>query len=85
MTYLIIIIGFLYAIYAENTSNNWEKMVSQKYCYKMCVLFGVSSIEELKQGISKCKFNHEIGYRGAWESAPAILNFIKVEDIGTIN
>lgn len=49
------------------------------------VLFGVNDIEELKGKIEKCVYNSEISYLRGWDAAPTILNYIKVEDIGTLN
>ena len=72
-------------VYVENALNEWEKMKSRKYCEKMMVLFGVGSIDELKTVIKKCTFNNEMRYLGSLEAAPAILNYIKVENIGTLN
>ena len=40
---------------------------------------------ELKGKIEKCVYNSEISYLRGWDAAPAILNYIKVEDIGTLN
>ena len=51
----------------------------------MFELFGVSSLEELKQRISKCSYDKEMRYSGSFDSAPAILNIIKLDDIGTVN
>lgn len=72
-------------IYVENKGLEWERMKSRRYCKKMEVLFGVNDIEELKGKIEKCVYNSEISYLRGWDAAPAILNYIKVEDIGTLN
>ncbi|OLA06835.1 MAG: hypothetical protein BHW12_07150 [Coprobacillus sp. 28_7] len=45
----------------------------------------LNDIEELKGKIEKCVYNSEISYLRGWDAAPAILNYIKVEDIGTLN
>ena len=42
-------------------------------------------IEELKKKIGECAYDSRIRYSDGMEAAPAILNFIKVEDIGTLN
>ena len=72
-------------IYVENKGLEWERMKSRRYCKKMEVLFGVNDIEELKGKIEKCVYNSEISYLRGCDAAPAILNYIKVEDIGTLN
>lgn len=48
-------------------------------------VIGVLNIEELKQKISKCTYESEICYRGSFGAAKAILDFIKIEDIGSMN
>lgn len=72
-------------VYAREGDNEWTRLKSRKYCEKMCVLFGVTDIDEFKQKISKCTYEREIRYSGSFDSAPAILNCIKIEDIGVIN
>ena len=61
------------------------KMKSRRYCEKMKVLFGVDCIEKLKEKISKCVYDSQMGYSDGWGAAPVILNCIKIEDIGTLS
>lgn len=72
-------------IYTEEGIQEWEKMKSKKFCEKMYVLFGVDNIEKLKSVISKCTYEREMHYSGSFDPAPAILNCIKIEDIGSMN
>lgn len=72
-------------VYAKNAPIEWMKMKSRQYCQKMMVLFGVSSLEELKSVVGKCVYNREMKYSGSWDAAPAILSYVKVEEIGTLN
>lgn len=72
-------------VYAKSTPIEWKKMKSRKFCEKMMLLFGVSSIEELKDVIGKCVYDRRMNYSGSWNAAPAILNDIKVDEIGTLN
>lgn len=51
----------------------------------MQILFGVESIDELKKRIGKCVYDSKMRYSNSWEAAPAILNYIKVDDIGSLN
>lgn len=62
----------------------WGKMKSRRYCEKMMVLFGVDNLDELKVAIGKCSYDDKMKYFGSWDAAPAILNCIGVEDIGTL-
>lgn len=51
----------------------------------MQILFGVESIDELKKRIGKCVYDSKIRYYNSLEAVPAILNYIKVDDIGSLN
>lgn len=42
-------------------------------------------MKKLKKKIGECAYDSRIRYSDGMEAAPAILNFIKVEDIGTLN
>lgn len=72
-------------VYVKSMPIEWGKMKSRRYCVKMMVLFGVDSLDSLKTAIGKCTFDNKVKYSGSWNAAPAILNCIKVEDIGTLN
>lgn len=72
-------------IYANKMPIEWGKMKSRRYCQKMMTLFGVNSLDSLKEAVSKCTFDSGMKYSGSWDAAPAILNCIKLEEIGTLN
>lgn len=72
-------------VYVGDTILEWGKMKSCRYCKKMMLLFGVDSIDALKEVVKKCTFDEKMKYSGSWDAAPAILNYIKVEEIGTLN
>lgn len=72
-------------VYAKSMPIEWGKMKSRRYCEKMMVLFGVDSLDSLKVAVEKCTFDDKMKYPDSWDAAPAVLNCIKVEDIGTLN
>lgn len=72
-------------VYVQSMPIEWGKMKSRRYCEKMMVLFGVDSLNSLKVAVGKCTFDDKMKYSGSWDAAPAILNCINVEDIGTLN
>jgi len=72
-------------VYCRTWPNEWTKMKSKKYCAKMFDLFGVNTIDELKEKVSKCTYDRDMCYSGSFESAPALLACIKVEEIGSVN
>ncbi|MCH5200720.1 MAG: toll/interleukin-1 receptor domain-containing protein [Oscillospiraceae bacterium] len=72
-------------VYAYDKSNEWEYLKSRKRCEQLFDLFGVSSIEALKEAVSKCTYDRDMRYNSAYHAAPAILSYIKLEDIATMN
>ena len=48
-------------------------------------LFGVKSIEELKGKLKDCISDCEMKYPRSFDSAPAILSCVKLEEIGSMN
>ncbi len=72
-------------VYAKEKGLDWKRMRSKKFCKNMFILFGVNSIDELKERVSKCQREREMGYNGSFDCAPAITNCIKVEEIGELN
>ncbi|WP_225903815.1 toll/interleukin-1 receptor domain-containing protein [Anaerocolumna chitinilytica] len=72
-------------VYTKSMPIEWGKMKSRRYCEKMMILFGVDSLDDLKAVVRKCAFDDKMKYSGSWDAAPAILNCIKVEDIGTLS
>lgn len=71
-------------IYAEEYDSMWKKLLSKRFCEKIMPIFGVNTIDELKERISKCVYDREYHYSGAYPAASAILTWIKVEDIATL-
>ena len=71
-------------IYAEEYDSMWKKLKSKCFCEKIMPIFGVKTIDDLKERISKCVYDREYHYRGAYPAASAILTWIKVEDIATL-
>ena len=72
-------------VYVEGKNLGWERLQSERFCKKIFPLFGVNSVAKLKDVISRCTFDNNVCYTGCHVPASAILNFIKVEEIGTIN
>lgn len=72
-------------VYASNSNLEWEKMKSKRYCKKMFTLFGVDDIETLKKKIEKCVLDREMRYNGSFDCAPAIINYINIDEIGSFN
>lgn len=60
-------------------------MRSKKFCQNMFVLFGVNTIEELKERVSKCKNDSDMRYNSSFYNAPAIFNCVNPESIGELN
>lgn len=72
-------------IYCYSTPAEWIKIKSLRYCEKMYELFGVSNLAELKKCISNCTGDRDMGYKNGAGTAFAILDYIKLEEIGSMN
>ncbi|MDD3221015.1 MAG: TIR domain-containing protein [Lachnospiraceae bacterium] len=72
-------------VYVKTWPKEWIKMKSRKYCEKMYDLFAVKSVDELKEKLKDCTSDREMRYNGSFDSAPAILNCVKLEEIGSLN
>lgn len=72
-------------VYCKTCPTEWKKMRSRKFCQKMFSLFGVSTIDGLKDAVSQCTVDRDMRYKGGCSPAPAILSCIKLEEIGSVN
>lgn len=71
-------------IYADRDESMWKKLASKHFCERIMPVFGAVSLEDLKERVSSCTFDSNYHYSGAWDAAPAILSFIKLENIATL-
>ena len=71
-------------IYADEYDSIWKKLVSKRFCEKIMPVFGVNSLDDLKGRIAKCVINRDYHYSGTFESATAILSWIKLEELATL-
>ena len=72
-------------VYAKTWPIEWTKIKSRKYCEKMFELFGVNSIDTLKEKLKNCIAERDMQYTGSFRSVPAILACVKLEEIGSMN
>lgn len=72
-------------IYHDSVQLIWQKLKSKSYCLKMFLLFGVETVDQLKEIIKTSTTHTEIKYQFTWGSAHGILNSINLEDIGSMN
>lgn len=69
-------------VYAPEGESMWKKLISRRFCEKIMPLFGVSTIEELKERISKCTLDRNYRYSSGFAyPAPAILSYVRLEDV----
>lgn len=74
----------LYA-YADEYDSLWKKLKSKRFCEKIMPIFGVKTIQELKNRIAKCKPDRNYYYSGAWRGhARAILECIDLQEIAIL-
>lgn len=75
-------------IYADPSLPQWIKLKSKQYCKKVFPLFGVNTVEALKEAIVKstnCTDSKQMRYNSCFSSAPTILDYIQLNEIGTLN
>lgn len=71
-------------VYADGNALMWKRLTSKSYCKKIMPVFGVNTIEELKDRIAKCKPDRDYHYSGGWGGiATAILTWIRLDEIAT--
>lgn len=72
-------------VYADKYDSVWKKLRSVQFCKKIMPVFGVNTMDDFKERISHCTYDRDMRYsHGFAEPAPAILTFIKPEEIGTL-
>lgn len=71
-------------IYSDIDHSIWQKLISRNFCEKIFNLFGVKSIDSLKQKISKCRNKPARVFDNVMIPAPPITHFINIQDIGTL-
>lgn len=72
--------------YHRNEQELWRRMKSIEFCEKIKVLFGVSTIEQLKEKIKASPLDSRMRYSGdVGERALGIQDSIKAEEIGSLN
>ncbi len=71
-------------IYFKEGRSMWVRLKSRKYCEKILPLFGVSTVDEMKERIIE-NDSQRIGYNGSFDTAPQIKGVISPEDIASIN
>lgn len=72
-------------VYANPEVNMWGRLKSRAYCRQIEKIFGVNDIQQLKECIRKCTHDDRIRYSGDFfNSAPAILDCIKLDEIGIL-
>lgn len=72
-------------VYHAHKQLVWQKLKSKSHCKKVLALFGVNSIDQMKELIKGSTTDRDMKYSGAWECAPGILSSIKLDEIGTMN
>ena len=71
--------------YYEHKQQIWQKLISKSYCLKIMPLFGVDTIESLKEKINLCTHDIKMSYNNVYGNIPVISNSIEIEKIATMN
>ena len=72
-------------VYADQYDSMWKKLTSKRFCEKIMPVFGVNTLQELKERVGKCAPDKGYHYSGAWAGgASAILSWVKLDDVATL-
>ncbi len=71
-------------IYADEHDSIWKRLKSKRFCERIMPVFGVKTINDLKNKVSKCTYDKDYHYSGAWHAASAILTWIKLDEIAVL-
>lgn len=71
-------------VYSDDNKSFWMRLKSHQFCEKIMPLFGVQSITELKEAIKECRYDDSYKYSGSFQAATAILNWVKLEEVGSL-
>lgn len=72
-------------VYYNKKQEIWQKMKSRQHCEKIKLLFGVSSIGELKDKVAKSLVEKGMKYSEYFESPLSISSNIRSEEVGSLN
>ena len=72
-------------IYTKTSNCIWYHLKSMNFCQKVLPLFGVNTISGLKNCIYKTKSIKRLSFEGRFDAAPFISDFIKLEEIASVN
>ena len=75
---------YCYDGYGWEQNEKWRKLKSKKYCQEILPLFGVSSIDQLKELVGKEKVPDRYGYSSCHDRARIISDSIKIEEIASL-
>ena len=63
----------------------WKKLESKRFCEKIMLVFGVDTIEKLKERLIQCVPDRGMRYSsGHVMPASAIMDWVKIEDIARL-
>ena len=72
-------------VYADEYDSIWKRLKSRQFCNKIMPIFGVKTINDLKERIAKCTYDKDYHYSGGWHgAASAILTWIKLDEIAVL-
>lgn len=71
-------------VYADMHDSMWKRLCSKAFCEKVMPVFGVTTINDLKEVISKCGGENKFGYTGTYRKASSILDWIDIENIASL-
>lgn len=71
-------------IYVKNAPIEWEKWGLDNIIKDDDIVWS-RKFGRIKKVVMKCQYNNEMKYQYSWDAAPAILNYIEIDEIGSLN
>lgn len=71
-------------VYHSGFQSIWKRMKSKTYCEEIGPLFGVKTVDEIKNVVKNSVEDENMRYNRSFERAPGILSSISLDEIGTL-
>lgn len=71
-------------VYRESEQLIWKKLISKEHCLKIAPILGCTTIDEIKELLSKPLINPIKNEGGSFRAIPTILSEVRLEKIATL-
>lgn len=72
-------------VYADECDSIWKRLKSRQFCESIMPVFGVKTVDKLKEVISKCIYDRSVCYSNSYhDAASAILTWIDLDEVAIL-